>query len=86
MSVYEESKEELYFKETNYLGVVRSGLTSLGSQMIDKKGKILRRKIRRKIVERKRKEAFPRKSGKYNELFKDIGKELGNHEDQIKNS
>ena len=86
MSVSGESKEELYAQETNSLETVRSGLTSLGSQMIDKKRRILRRRIRKKIVERKKREAFPRKGGKYNELFKDISKEVGNHEAQIKNS
>jgi hypothetical protein len=39
--------------------------------------------IRKKLIQRKRKEAFPRKNGKYNELFQDLGKESGNHNNPI---
>ena len=44
-----------------------------------KRKKRIRKFIRKKIVERKRKEAFPRKAGKYNELFQDFGKESWVH-------
>jgi hypothetical protein len=33
------------------------------------------KRLKNKLIARKKKEAFPRKSGKYNELFQDFGKE-----------
>jgi hypothetical protein len=37
-------------------------------------------KVEKKIVNRHKREAFPRKSGEYNELFKDKRKESGSRE------
>jgi hypothetical protein len=39
-------------------------------------------RMKKKLMERKRKEAFPRKWGKYNELFQDFGKESWAKDDQ----
>jgi len=42
-----------------------------------KRKNFIKRRIMKKLTARKRKEAFPRKGGKYNELFQDFGKESG---------
>lgn len=44
----------------------------------------LRKLIKKKLINRKRKEAFPRKGGKYNELFQDFGKESGTRDNPTK--
>lgn len=54
------------------------------SLYIEEKKKKRKRRIRKfvqnKLKNRKRKEAFPRKSGKYNEIFQEFGKESGVHD------
>ena len=47
-----------------------------------KRKNYIRKKIMKKLTARKRNEAFPRKSGKYNELFQDLGKESGARDNQ----
>lgn len=40
--------------------------------------------IKNKLIARKRNEAFPRKSGKYNEFFQDFAKESGSRDNPVK--
>lgn len=48
---------------------------SIIEKRVIKKKERRKKRFMKKIIERKRKEAFPRKAGKYNELFQDFGKE-----------
>ena len=78
-----ESKDKLNDKHEN-IEIFRRELTILRISIYNeeirlKRKKRIRKFIRKKIVERKRKEAFPRKAGKYNELFQDFGKESWVH-------
>jgi hypothetical protein len=83
-----ESKDKLNDKHEN-IEIFRRELAILRISIYNeeirlKRKKRIRKFIRKKIVERKRKEAFPRKAGKYNELFQDFGKEswVHSHPDQ----
>ena len=62
---------------------IKNELTSVRNSIFyeeaEKKRKRRIKFIKKKLIERKKKEAFPRKSGKYNELFQDFGKESGVH-------
>ena len=72
-----EKKERLYDKNDS-LELFRLEITYLRKTISDREIKILKKRLKRlknKLIARKKKEAFPRKSGKYNELFQDFGKE-----------
>ena len=79
-----ELKDNLYNKDA-ILESYKFELMSLRKMVYDKKKKkFIRKKILSKLTIRKRKEAFPRKGGKYNELFQDFGKESGVHDNPTK--
>ena len=52
---------------------------SIIREKIKRKKERVRKFVGKKIIERKRHEAFPRKGGNYNELFQDFGKESWTH-------
>jgi len=57
------------------------------SLCIEKVKKRIKRRLKfmkNKLITRKRKEAFPRKSGKYNELFQDFAKESGSRDNPVR--
>lgn len=66
----EKNKEmELFKDELTYLRI------SVYREKIKNRTRRRLKFMKKKLLERKRKEAFPRKDGKYNELFQDFGKE-----------
>ncbi len=72
-----EWKDKLNAKN-NILEIFRIELIYLRRAVyeLERKRKFfIRKRIMRKLTARKKNEAFPRKSGKYNELFQDLGKE-----------
>lgn len=81
-----ERKDKLNDKN-NVLEIFRIELIYLRRAIYEserKKKNFIRKKIMKKLTARKRNEAFPRKSGKYNELFQDFGKESGAHDNPTK--
>jgi hypothetical protein len=82
-----EKKDKLNEKNKD-MEPFRDELTLLHiSLYIEKVKKRTKRKLkfmRNKLIARKKKEAFPRKSGKYNELFQDLAKESGNRDNPVK--
>ena len=78
MSLKNEAKNKLNESVSN-IGHFREELTSLRVSL--EREKVKRKTKRRlkffmkKLIRRKLKEAFPRKEGKYNELFQDKSKE-----------
>lgn len=60
---------ESFKNELSYLRI------SIYSERIKKRTRRRLERMKKRLVERKKKEAFPRKGGKYNELFQDLSKE-----------
>jgi len=67
---------ESFKKELSYLRI------SIYSEKIKKRTRRRLERMKKRLIERKKKEAFPRKGGKYNELFQDLGKESWAKDDQ----
>ena len=73
--VEDKEKKDKYRRDEN-LQLSKLWLTSFKDSISEKRKKrFLRRRFRNKLLNRKKREAFPRKNGKYNELFQDFGKE-----------
>ncbi len=73
--VDDKEKKDKYGKDES-LQLSKLWLMSFRDSISDKKKKkFIRKKFWNKLMNRKKREAFPRKGGKYNELFQDFGKE-----------
>lgn len=84
ISMIDEREKKDKNEKDESLALSKLWLTSFGKSISEnerkKKKKFIRGKIMEKLKKRKQGEAFPRKNGKYNELFQDFGKESGSRD------
>ena len=83
MQWFKEGRDKFNEKNEN-IEIFRRELAALRISIYSeeirlKRKKRIRKFIRKKIIDRKKKEAFPLKGSNYNELFQDKAKESGIH-------
>lgn len=82
-----ERKNNLSEKDNKYKGSLEDELTllhiSLNAEKVKKETEGRLKDFKKRLNARKKNEAFPRKTGKYNELFQDFGKESGSRDNPI---